>query len=259
LRKLFFLWSFIGLMIACDEGKKSLDSLSEEDGIIEEPGAENPLEGSEEAGNGEGAGEGVLPIAPADPPYDVSVIFPSGLRVDGLTPVPALSATYPSAGSSRFPFVSDQEKHYASVGYFMEIAALSTPLRQRQVAENFSLNEYVRIPERNGDDHIYIDAQIAWHAQQLRSAWGGPLILTSTYRSPEYNAAIGGATFSRHMYGDAVDIRADNEGMALDLYNLAKFLDVSYLDSPDQTILGRSTPWIHLDDRGWPLNTPATR
>ena len=47
--------------------------------------------------------------------------------------------------------------------------------------------------------------------------------------------------------------------MALNLYNLAKFIDVSYLDSPEQTILCRSTPWIHIDDRGWPLNTSATR
>jgi len=247
------------LAVACDEGKKTLDSLSAEDGIIEEPGAENPLGGSEGTEGGAESGEGAMSIAPADPPYDVAVVFPSGLRVDGLAPVPALSATYPRASSSRFPFVPSKEKHYAAVGYFMEVAALPTALRQRQVAENFVLNEYVRIPERNGDNHIYIDAQIAWHAQELRSAWGGPLVLTSTYRSPEYNAAIGGATFSRHMYGDAVDIRADNEGMALDLYNLAKFLDVSYLDSPEQTILGRSTPWIHLDDRGWPLNTPSTR
>ncbi len=37
----------------------------------------------------------------------------------------------------------------------MEVAALPTGLRQKKVAENFALNEYVRIPERNGDAHIY--------------------------------------------------------------------------------------------------------
>lgn len=259
MKRALLVWCILSLAAACDGGKKLLDPLSGADGIIVEPGAENPLAGSGEEGEGPIGNKGEVAIGPADPPYENFIVFPSGLRLDGLVAVPALSAAYPRAGTGGFPFVASREKHYAAVGYFVDVAALPTALRQRQVADNFVLNEYVRIPERNGDAHIYIDAQIAWHAQQLRSAWGGPLILTSTYRSPEYNAAIGGAVFSRHMYGDAVDIRADSEAMALNLYNLAKFLDVSYLDSPEQTILGRSTPWIHIDDRGWPLNTSATR
>ena len=29
--------------------------------------------------------------------------------------------------------------------------------------------------------------------------------------------------------------------------------------NPENTIFGRHTPWLHIDDRGWPLNTPDTR
>lgn len=36
----------------------------------------------------------------------------------------------------------------------------------------------------------------------------GPVIVNSGFRHPAYNQTIGGATFSRHMYGDAADIRA---------------------------------------------------
>lgn len=253
------------LALGCG-GKKSLDVLDGDGLIIEEPGAENPVENlpdsvgesPETAGESSDGAEN-QDIGPSDPPYNEEVVFPSGLRLAGLGLVPDLTAAYPNISSGLFPFANERSKHYTAVQYFIEVADLSTARRQQQVAKNFKLNEYVRIPERNGDGFIYIDPQMTQHAQELRDAWGGPLVLTSSYRSPEYNAAIGGATFSRHMYGDAVDIRADSETMAWDLYNLAKFLDMSYLDTADRTIVGRSTPWIHIDDRGWPLNTSATR
>jgi hypothetical protein len=60
------------------------------------------------------------------------------------------------------------------------------------------------------------------------------------------------------MYGDAVDIRTSQDS-ARDLYNLARFLDIDFLDSPTNTIVGKNTPWIHMDDRGWSVNTPETR
>ena len=34
----------------------------------------------------------------------------------------------------------------------------------------------------------------------------GALVINSGYRNPDYNAGVGGATWSRHMYGDAFDI-----------------------------------------------------
>lgn len=196
-------------------------------------------------------------IGPADPPYVSQVTYPSGLHLDGLVRDANLSATYPSPSSN--PFGSGRIRHYERVGYFIDIASLSSAARQERVAENFKLNEYVSIPERNRDGRAYIDAQITLHAQELRDAWGGPLVLSSTFRSPEYNHRIGAATFSRHMYGDAVDIRANSTSMAQDLYNLARYLEVGYLEPADLTIAGKNTPWIHLDDRGWPVNTPQTR
>ena len=216
--------------------------------------------GVEPAGTaGEEGGSGEVVIGPADPPYGPEVTFPSGLHLSGLVQDPGLTRTYPDPASGRFPFGRERRKHYAPVGYFIDVPALPADLRRMRVSENFKLEEYVRIPERNRDLRIYIDAQIAFHAQELRYAWGGPLILTSTFRSPRYNHAIGGAMFSRHMYGDAVDIRTTSTSMAQDLYNLARYLDVSYLEPADLTIAGRSTPWIHIDDRGWPVNSPATR
>ncbi|QEW27820.1 YcbK family protein [Roseovarius indicus] len=46
--------------------------------------------------------------------------------------------------------------------------------------------------------------------QQLRNQLGRPLIVVSAYRSPEHNRAVGGAKHSKHMLGEAFDIRMDN-------------------------------------------------
>ena len=206
------------------------------------------------------AAEGSRPvIGPSDPPYSDRVVFPSGLTLEGLAGNLSLSESYPDEEGDLFPFGSERSVHYRPVEFFIDVETLSEALRQERVSENFKLVEYVRIPERNGDLSIYVDPEIAFYAQELRYAWGGALVLSSTFRSPEYNADIGGALFSRHMYGDAVDIRAPSQQAAKDLFNLAKFLDVSYLEPASLTIEDRTNPWIHIDTRGWSLNTPESR
>ncbi|MFC1525247.1 D-Ala-D-Ala carboxypeptidase family metallohydrolase [Candidatus Latescibacterota bacterium] len=218
------------------------------------------LTASEDSGSSDNGGS-VEPsdVGPADPPYASSVVYPSGLRLSGLVRDGETTDTYPSPGGSVFPFDSGKTKHYQAVGYFIDIPSLSPAQRQEKVAANFSLDEYVRLPEGNGDRRVYVDSQISLHAQELRDAWGGGLNLASTYRSPEHNDAIGAAVYSRHQYGDAVDIQAPSRETAQDLYNLARFLDVDYLEPANLTIVGKNSPWVHLDDRGWSLNTPDSR
>ena len=41
--------------------------------------------------------------------------------------------------------------------------------------------------------------------QALRDRVGGPVNVNSGYRNVTYNAGVGGATWSRHLYGDAID------------------------------------------------------
>lgn len=45
--------------------------------------------------------------------------------------------------------------------------------------------------------------------QPLRDAFGCPIYVSSGYRSPELNRAIGGAKRSQHMEGRALDLDAD--------------------------------------------------
>jgi len=44
--------------------------------------------------------------------------------------------------------------------------------------------------------------------ETTRSNYGYPMLVNSGYRNPARNARIGGASQSRHMYGDAADIAA---------------------------------------------------
>ena len=83
----------------------------------------------------------------------------------------------------------------------------------------------------------------------LRSAWGRPIIVTSGYRCPLLNRAVGGATNSAHLYGYAADIRtvtdtrADNARLLRLLLNLGLPYDQVINEYPDAQ--GRPD-WIHV-------------
>ena len=186
---------------------------------------------------------------PNDPPYGPTLILPSGLRLEDLARDATLTDSYPDPAA--LPFGGGRRVHYQPPGYFIDIPSLSQGIRGARASRNFSLDEYVRLPDRNGDRHCYVDPQIAQHVQDLRDAWGGPLILNSTFRSPRYNATIGGAFFSRHMYGDALDVAVPDRRRAQDFYNLALAIGVNFVDAFSNTVAADGSGWVHIDDRGF--------
>jgi hypothetical protein len=42
--------------------------------------------------------------------------------------------------------------------------------------------------------------------ESIRLAWGKPIVITSGYRCPAHNAAVGGASISCHVFGLALDL-----------------------------------------------------
>ena len=46
--------------------------------------------------------------------------------------------------------------------------------------------------------------------QPIRDAWGQPIVISSGYRCPRLNAAVGGVKGSQHLLGQAADIKANN-------------------------------------------------
>ncbi len=50
--------------------------------------------------------------------------------------------------------------------------------------------------------------------EPLREHFGKPLVITSFYRCPKLNAAIGGSRNSRHCLGEAIDIDGNRTGVS---------------------------------------------
>ena len=77
------------------------------------------------------------------------------------------------------------------------------------LSPNFSIKEASFAgtnPDALPEDKIGRAQVQAFHLERLRHANGDrPLGILSWYRSPSHNAAVGGASASRHMSGDACD------------------------------------------------------
>lgn len=81
----------------------------------------------------------------------------------------------------------------------------------------------------------------------LREAWGKPITVTSGYRCPALNKAVGGVPTSQHQSGHAADITAGSRTDNKKLFNLIRDLRLPY----DQLIfekgsLNEGPAWIHV-------------
>ena len=91
----------------------------------------------------------------------------------------------------------------------------------------------------------------------LREAWGGPIIITSGYRSEELNARVGGVKYSYHTRGMAADIRPQN-GFVDKLYLLIGRMFVTRKMGITECYIDRAKGYIHIayDDEEcniWPF------
>ena len=120
----------------------------------------------------------------------------------------------------------------------------------RMLSPNFSLDEFIfsQTAARLGIDNTP-DARILKNLQrlattleQIRGALGNlPILISSGYRSPTLNRAIGGAPNSAHMDGLAVDFTCPRFGSVLATARAVAKSQIVF----DQVILeyGR---WVHL-------------
>lgn len=76
---------------------------------------------------------------------------------------------------------------------------------------------------------------------QVRDQLGHPIIVTSGYRSPEVNAAVGGSKTSAHCQGLAVDFTCPGVGSPLEVARRIAAMGLEF----DQLIHEFGT-WVHL-------------
>ena len=78
----------------------------------------------------------------------------------------------------------------------------------------------------------------------LRKAYGQPIIVSSGYRCPELNKAVGGARTSQYTLGQAADIhtKSNSKESNKQLFELIKQLKLPF----DQLINEYNYSWVHV-------------
>lgn len=80
--------------------------------------------------------------------------------------------------------------------------------------------------------------------EPLRIHYGRPIIVTSGYRCPSLNKAVGGAAKSQHATGQAVDIRSvsDRRDDNKELFDMIREMGLPF----DQLINEFDYDWVHV-------------
>ena len=122
-----------------------------------------------------------------------------------------------------------------------------------QLTEHFTLNEFVRseTADRNHIDNTPSQEVVDnLHAlcrnvlEPARVAFGSPIYITSGYRCPALNKAVGGKITSQHLRGEAADLQVKGVRNLKRLYNAIKdhgvFAQLLYESNKS------GAKWIHV-------------
>ena len=74
---------------------------------------------------------------------------------------------------------------------------------RKKLSTNFAVKEFAC---NDGSDAIMVAPRLVMVLQTIRSHFGKAVTINSAYRTPQYNAKVGGAAHSQHCYGTAADI-----------------------------------------------------
>lgn len=109
----------------------------------------------------------------------------------------------------------------------------------KEIGQHFKVKEFAC---RDGSQVVFIDDCLISILDILRNQVGKPVIITSGYRTPEWNKKREGAKYSYHMRGMAADIRV-NGMSAKELAN--KLNEIV----PDECGIIVYSNWVHFDVR----------
>ena len=73
----------------------------------------------------------------------------------------------------------------------------------KKLSTNFTVKEFAC---KDGSDAVLVAPRLVMVLQSIRSHFGTAVTINSGYRTPQYNAKVGGVTDSQHCYGTAADI-----------------------------------------------------
>lgn len=122
-----------------------------------------------------------------------------------------------------------------------------------QLTEHFTLSEFVR-SETAAHKHIdntpspevveNLRALCRHVLEPARVAFGAPVYITSGYRCPALNKAVGGKPTSQHQYGEAADLQVQGVRNLKRLYKVIK--DHGIFDQLLYETNQAGAKWIHV-------------
>lgn len=74
-----------------------------------------------------------------------------------------------------------------------------------RISKHFTVKEFAQKDFRC--DKVIVDTELIEVLEDIRDHFNKPVIITSGYRTPDYNAKIGGVKNSQHTKGTAADIK----------------------------------------------------
>lgn len=109
-----------------------------------------------------------------------------------------------------------------------------------QISKHFKVREFTQKDFRC--DKVIVDSELIDVLEDIRAHFNKPVIITSGYRTPEYNAKIGGVKNSQHTKGTAADIKVSD----IPAKEVQKYLKHKY---PDKYGIGSYLTFTHIDIR----------
>ena len=107
------------------------------------------------------------------------------------------------------------------------------------VGKHFKVKEFAC---KDGSPIVFIDDYLCTILDILRNKLGKPVIITSGYRTPQWNARCEGAKYSYHMRGMAADIRVNG----MNAKEIANKLNEIV---PEECGIIVYKSWVHFDVR----------
>ena len=81
----------------------------------------------------------------------------------------------------------------------------------KQLSAHFKVREFAC---GDGSDAVLVAPRLVMVLEIIRAHFGAPVVIQSAYRTPQYNAKVGGAAHSQHCYGTAADITVRGQAPA---------------------------------------------
>lgn len=179
------------------------------------------------------------PTTPDTTPEVTAAVCYPGPKLDWTACVDVVDHHDTWGADYAYPSPYNDSPQYAVPARYVDLSRTDPDLA---LAPNFVLDEFMQ--EHKGRYGMF-QPHVVETLQIMRDALGSALSINSAYRNVSYNAGVGGATYSRHMYGDAVDISNSSATLA----------ELSALcDDMGAGFISEYTSHVHCDWRDDPLD-----